>query len=93
MTTSRFVFLLLLLISPFYKNIPAPVAKFVVPEWEYIVDSGIGLSYRPASLCSLADRLDNPMPESTLSAKSGTKNLAPGNTARSFVCCNRENVV
>ncbi len=32
------------------------------------VDSGIGLSYRPdsASLCILAGRYDNPMPESTL---------------------------
>ncbi len=27
----------------------------------------IGLSYRPVSLCSLAGRYDNPMPESTLS--------------------------
>jgi hypothetical protein len=65
MTTYWTGFLLLLLISPFYKNIPAPEAKFIVPEWGDIVDSGIGLSYRPASLCSLADRLDNPMPEST----------------------------
>jgi hypothetical protein len=32
---------------------------------EDIVDSGIGLSYRPVSLCSLAGRYDNPMPEST----------------------------
>ncbi len=31
-----------------------------------IVDSDIGLSYRPASLCILACRYDNPMPESTL---------------------------
>jgi hypothetical protein len=31
-----------------------------------IVHSGIGLPYRPASLCSLADRYDNPMPELTL---------------------------
>ncbi len=36
-------------------------------EWEDIVDSGIGLLYRPASLRSLADQYDNPMPESTLS--------------------------
>ncbi len=33
-----------------------------------IVDSGIGLSYRPAtSLCSLTDRYDNPIPESSIS--------------------------
>ncbi len=43
-----------------------PVAKCIVPE-EDIVDSGLGLSYRPASLCSLTGRYDNPMPESTLS--------------------------
>ncbi len=29
-------------------------AKFLVPDCGVIVDSGIGLSYRPASLCSLA---------------------------------------
>ncbi len=32
-----------------------------------IVDSCIGLSYQPASLCSLAGRYDNPMPESAIS--------------------------
>jgi hypothetical protein len=31
------------------------------------VDSGIGLSYYPARLHRLADRYDNPMPESTIS--------------------------
>ncbi len=31
------------------------------------VDYGIGLSYWPASLCSLAGRYENPMPQSTLS--------------------------
>ncbi len=31
-----------------------------------IVDSGIGLSYWSASLCNLAGRYDNPMPELTL---------------------------
>jgi hypothetical protein len=31
---------------------PSPVTKFIVPDWVvYIVDSVIGLSYRPASLC------------------------------------------
>ncbi len=42
-------------------HITCPVPKFIVP------DSGIGLSYRPASLCSLAGRYDNHMPESTIS--------------------------
>jgi hypothetical protein len=54
------------------------VAKFVVTRKGNIVDSGIGLSYRPASLCSLAGRYVNPMPESTLSHQSGTTNLATG---------------
>jgi hypothetical protein len=48
------------------------VAKFIAPEYTgYIVDSGIGLMYKPASLCSLAGRHDNPMPKSTLSPQSG----------------------
>ncbi len=57
------------------------VVKFSVPDWGiyYIVDShGIGLLYRPASLGSLAGRCDNPMPESTKSSQSWTKNLATG---------------
>ncbi len=33
------------------------------------VDSGIGLSYRPASLCSLAGRYDNLMPEESWSSR------------------------
>jgi len=40
-------------------------AKFLVPDWGDIVNSGIGLSYRPANLCSLAGLYDNPMPDST----------------------------
>ncbi len=44
------------------------VAKFIVPDWGDKVDSGIGLSYRPARrLHRLAGRYDHPMPESTLS--------------------------
>ncbi len=43
-----------------------------------IADSGIGLSYRPSSLNSLASRYDSPMPESTLYLESGTMNLATG---------------
>ncbi len=41
------------------------VAKFIVRAWGYKVDSGIGFSYRPARLCRLAGRYDNPA-ESTL---------------------------
>jgi hypothetical protein len=40
------------------------------------VDNGIGLSYRPTSLCSLTGQCDNPMPWSTLSPQSGTMNWA-----------------
>jgi hypothetical protein len=42
-------------------------AKFLVPDWGDIVDVGIGLPYRPASLCGLVGRYDNLMPESTIS--------------------------
>ena len=41
-----------------------------------VVDSGIGLSYRSASLSSLTGRYDKPMLESTISPLSGIKNLA-----------------
>jgi hypothetical protein len=51
-----------------------------------IVDSDIWLSYRPASLCSLVvNRYDNQMPELTLSAQSGTINLATAHKATSLV--------
>jgi len=54
-----------------------PVAKFLVSDWGAIVDSVIGLSYRPASLCSLAGRYDNPIYAGVdLSLQSGTMNLA-----------------
>jgi hypothetical protein len=53
-------------------------SKIHSPWLEYIFDSGIGLSYRPASLCSLAGRYDNPVPELTLSPQSGTMNLSTG---------------
>ncbi len=58
----------------------SPEAQFVVFDWGYIVDSGLWLSYRPTSPCSLADRYDNPMPESDfcISPHSGTKNFATG---------------
>jgi hypothetical protein len=54
------------------------VAKFLVPDWGELVDSGIGLSYRSAGLHKLAGRYDNPMPESTIFPQSATKNLASG---------------
>ncbi len=46
---------------------PPPVAEFLVPDWGDLVDSGKGLSYRPARIHRLAGRYDNPMPVSTLS--------------------------
>ncbi len=50
------------------------VAKFVVPDWRDIVDSGMGLlSYRPARLHRLAGRYDNLMPESTISPSLGLR--------------------
>ncbi len=55
-------------------NLPLPPLSqppfFVFYQIQYIpllVDSTLGLSYRPASLCSLTGRYDNPMSESTLS--------------------------
>jgi hypothetical protein len=43
------------------------VAKFLVPDWRDIVDSGIGLlSYLPDRLYRQAGRYDNPMPESAI---------------------------
>ncbi len=42
---------------------PHSEAKFIDPWLGDIVDSDIRLSYRPASLCSLAGRYDNPMSE------------------------------
>ncbi len=53
-----------------------PVAKFLVSDGRDIVDSGIGLSYRPATQHRLESRYDNSMPESTKSPQSGIKNLA-----------------
>ncbi len=42
-----------------------PETKFLVPEWGDILDYDKGLSYRPASLCSLVGRQYNPMLQST----------------------------
>jgi hypothetical protein len=50
-----------LFISP---SVPIrPVAKFIVPDREDKVDSGIGMSHRPASICRLPGLYNNPMPE------------------------------
>jgi hypothetical protein len=55
------------------------VAKFIVPDWEDIVDTGVGLSYWHARLHRLAGRYDNPMTESTMYiTQSGIMNLATG---------------
>ncbi len=42
------------------------VAEFTGPDWGDKVNSGIGLSYKPARLHGLAGRYDNPMPEFAL---------------------------
>jgi hypothetical protein len=47
------------------------VAKFIVPDWEDKVSSGIGLSARPARLHRLAGRYDNPTSQSTISLNQG----------------------
>ncbi len=49
------------------------IAKFLVPDWGDKVNSGIGLSYRPATarLHRLAGQYNNPMPESTISPGQG----------------------
>jgi hypothetical protein len=44
----------------FFCTIPR-IDKFLVPEWGDKVDSGIGLSYRPARLRRLAGRYDYPV--------------------------------
>jgi hypothetical protein len=53
-----------------------PEAKFIFPDRGDKVNSGIGLSYRPARLHRLASRYDNLMPESTIFPKSENLNLA-----------------
>ncbi len=54
------------------------VAEFIDPWLGDKVNSGIGLSYWPASSCSLTGRYDNLMPELTLSPQSGSMNSATG---------------
>jgi hypothetical protein len=59
-------------------------AKFIVSDWGNNVDSGIGLSYRPARKHWFAGRYDNPMPEPTIFRQSGTMNLATDELNHSF---------
>jgi len=49
------------------------VAKFLVPDWMDIVDSGIELSYLPDRLHRLAGRYDDPMPGSTIVPSQGLR--------------------
>ncbi len=50
-----------------------PIAKFLVPDWGHMVDSGMG--YRLPSLCNPADRHDSLMPESVESTISPNQGL------------------
>jgi hypothetical protein len=52
------------------------VAEFIDHDWADNVNSGIGLSYRPARLHGLAGQYDNPMPELTLSQNHRSMNAA-----------------
>jgi hypothetical protein len=52
------------------------VAEFINPDWGDKVNSGIGLSYRPARLHGLTGRYNNPMPELTLYPSQGSINSA-----------------
>ncbi len=45
--------------------------KFLVPHWGDKVNSGLGLSYRPARLLRLAVQYSKHMPESTMSPNQG----------------------
>ncbi len=47
-------------------------------NWGDKVNSGIGLSYRPARIHGMAGRYDNPMPELTLSPSDGSMNSTTG---------------
>ncbi len=58
-------------VKPYVNPVCNPEAKFIFPDWEDIVDSVIGLSYRPVRLYRLSGRYDNPMPESTISPSPG----------------------
>ncbi len=55
-----------------------PVAKFSVSDWGDIVDSGIGVTYWPASLYSLEGPVRRPYASVEYISLSRTKNLATG---------------
>ncbi len=52
------------------------MAEFIDPDWGDKVNSGIGLSYRPARPHGLAGQYENPLLESTLSPSQGSMNSA-----------------
>jgi hypothetical protein len=51
----------------------ASCSQIFSPWLGAVVEYGIGLSYRSASLCSLAVRYDNPLPEATISPSQGLR--------------------
>jgi hypothetical protein len=67
----------------------SPLAKFIVSDWGWgdEVDSGIGLSYRPARLHRLAGRYDNPICRCQLRVyipRSGTMHLDTASSTENF---------
>ncbi len=72
----------------FYEDRDTTEATFLVLTGGYSRLWHIGLSYRyrPIGLCSMVGRYDHPMPESTISPQSGTKNLA---TVLNCLCKNQ----
>ncbi len=58
------------------RNPPPTVVEFINSDGGDKVNSGIGLSHRPARLHGLTCRYDNPMPELTLSLSQGSMNSA-----------------
>jgi hypothetical protein len=59
-----------------YSEILYPVAKFIVPDWGDKVDSGIGLSYRPAKLHMVGRPVQQPYARVNYVPHSGNMNLA-----------------
>jgi hypothetical protein len=60
--------------------------KFLVPDWGDKIDYVIGLSYRYASLCSLAGWYDNLTPKSSLSPPSKGLRIGPQLIFRVLPC-------
>jgi hypothetical protein len=66
-----------LLTKPVHKTFAYNCSQILSPWLGDILDSGIGLSYRPAtSLCSMEDRYDKPYARVDYIPQPGTKNLA-----------------